>query len=99
VLLCACLFGCLFKPAKKPSPSTDVRNPDNTSYVPDELVGMFDNEQLAREAAEIYGIELVSFDNGIAVFKCSSDPVGLIETGEKNGWPSLSLNYIYKAFG
>ncbi|MCL2110692.1 MAG: hypothetical protein FWH32_00265 [Clostridiales bacterium] len=68
------------------------------NYVPDELVGAFGSEAQAESAAGVYGIKLAYFANSVAIFKCEGDPKALIELGKRNGWPELSLNYVYKAF-
>ena len=68
------------------------------SYVPDELVGSFETREQAEGAAELYGIELDSYNYEVAVFKCDGDPKELLALGEKNGWPELSLNWIYTAY-
>ena len=98
VLLCACLFGCFWRSPKRAPAAIGLVPSDRLPYVPDELVGTFASEALAEEAAELYGIELYSYGNEVAVFKCAGDPMALIELGEKNGWPRLSLNMIYQAF-
>ena len=67
-------------------------------YVPNELVGSFETEKEALKAADLYGIELVSFSYGIALFRCEGDPEALIKKGQLNGWPELSLNHIMQAF-
>lgn len=57
-----------------------------------ELFCLSDTRTEAEETARQYGIELVSFHDGVAVFHCEGDAVSLIETGKKNGWKQLSLN-------
>ena len=102
VLLCCGLGGCFGRGIDPPKELGSDVMPDNTSerggnqsYVPNELVGIFETEAEAQDAAELYGIELTSYSNKIAVFSCEGDPIELIEQGEKNGWPQLSLNRIY----
>jgi len=70
-----------------------------SDYIPNELVGIFKSKRQAQEAARLYGIELISYSNQVAVFRCEGDPKALIEEGERNGWPALSLNHIFQAFG
>jgi len=95
----------LFSPVKDSFRSIgDSERPDREggrgggSYVPDELVGTFDDEEQAKACAELYGIELLSFSYGVAVFKVEGDPKELIAKGKENGWPELSLNHIFQAF-
>ena len=51
-------------------------------------------EEDAREIAEQYGIEFVSFENGIALYHTEEDPFEVIARGQENGYPRLSVNYI-----
>jgi len=111
VAVCLGLFGWFNNPARVFAPIKDqepdgsgVRpgqsdSPDRETYVSNELVGVFETEEQAKECAELYGIELISFSYGVAVFEVSGDPKTLIEEGKRNGWPELSLNYRYSAFG
>ena len=95
MFLCVGFSGCFGKVSKEVRLDNDIES----DYISDELVGMFETETEAQEAAELYGLDLVSYENQIAVFKCDGDPKDYIEAGEANGWPPLSLNYIYKISG
>ena len=75
-----------------------MRDSIHASYISNELVGIFEDGQQVTDAAELYGITLVSYENRVALFKCEGDPKELINSGIKNGWPRLSLNFFYKAF-
>ena len=57
-----------------------------------ELCCPADSEEEASKIAADYGIELVSYSNGIAVFHTEDDPEKVIETGVKQGLKQLSLN-------
>jgi len=103
------LFGWLgsprgiFAPTREVEPTGGVRpgipgNQGGGSHAPDQLVGLFDDEEQAKECAKLYGIELVSFNYGVALFKVEGDPKAIIEKGLKNGWPELSLNNRFEAF-
>ncbi len=61
-----------------------------------ELIGMFDTEDAAGEAAALYNIELASYEYGLAVFHVPNDRdiKKLLEEGKKNKWPLLEYNYI-----
>lgn len=91
-LLCLGLFGCFGRKAKVIGVVTPEQNP---SYVPGQLIGMFDSEVEAKETAILYEIELESFRGGMAVFKVNKNLQETIALGEKNGWPQLYLNHIY----
>ena len=67
--------------------------------VGEELLCLADSLDEAENTAEIYGIELVRFGNGIAVFHTDENPGDVIQRGIENGWPQLSLNNIQYAFG
>lgn len=72
--------------------------PSGDPYVSNELVGVFDTRGEAETAAGLYGIELASYSDKVAVFKCEGDPGETIERGRKNGWPELSQNQVYSAY-
>ena len=76
----------------------EAANTADGSYVEGELVGLFESEEEAIACAELYGIELLSFNNRVAVFGVEGDLKKLIEKGKENGWPELSLNYVYSFF-
>ena len=78
--------------------SGNTDRPVAGSFVPNELVGLFENEDEAKRCAELYGIELKSFNYGVAVFKAEGNLKDIIAEGERNGWPALSLNHRYQAF-
>ena len=59
-----------------------------------ELLCLAESEDQAREIAELYGIELVEYKNGLAVFHTEEDPMTVKERGIKNGWPELEGNII-----
>ena len=81
-------FGRPGAPVKVTSPengdgkSGNVDRPDDGSYIPKELIGMFDTRQEAQDCANLYGIELVSYSYEVAVFKCEGNPNEVIEEGE-----------------
>ena len=58
-----------------------------------ELLALVNDEQEAKKIAEIYGIELVRFRNGVATFHTEENPVDVINRGKENGWPLLELNH------
>ncbi len=57
-----------------------------------ELLCLAESEEEAEKTAEQYGIELVSFRNGVAVFHTEDDPVKVIQYGISQKWTRLSLN-------
>ncbi|MDO4988923.1 MAG: hypothetical protein Q4E45_00295 [Eubacteriales bacterium] len=59
-----------------------------------ELYCLADSQEEAEKLAELYGIELVEFSNGVATFHAEEDPQTVITRGKDNGWPLLSLNVV-----
>ncbi len=80
------------KPAAAPTPV------GNQTTEGEELVALAETEEEAKAIAEQYGIELVSFSYGVATFHTEEDPQDVIARGEKNGWPTLSLNREVNAY-
>lgn len=70
-----------------------------TSYAEGkELFSLAETEEEARAIAELYGIELVSFSDGVAVYHTEEAPDTVVARGKENGWPPIDVNYIQKAF-
>ena len=57
------------------------------------LMAIADSEEAAEEIAELYGITLVTCENGIAVYQTEEDPMQVISRGQENNYPQLSLNF------
>ena len=53
-----------------------------------------DTLEEAQQLAQLYGIELVSYDAGYACFYTEEDPRAVILRGKEQGWPLLSLNRL-----
>lgn len=60
----------------------------------DQLMVMADTEKMALKIADQYGIELTSFENGIAVYHTEEDPFEVIARGQANGYAQLSINFV-----
>lgn len=58
------------------------------------LMAEAETEEDAREIAEQYGIDFISFENGIALYHTEEDPFEVIARGQENGYPQLSVNFI-----
>lgn len=63
------------------------------------LMSAAETEEEAREIAEQYGIEFVSFENGIALYHTEEDPFEVIARGKENGYSPLSVNFTRTGFG
>ena len=72
----------------------DMKNMDQVMIAENSLMCEADTEEDAREIAEQYGIEFVSFENGIALYHTEEDPFEVIARGQQNDYPQLSVNFI-----
>lgn len=63
-----------------------------------ELVGLVESEEEAKEAAEAYGIELVSYKEGVAVFTTDKTYEEIVKIGKEKKLIELSLNITDRAF-
>ncbi|MBQ8592536.1 MAG: hypothetical protein IJ485_07310 [Lachnospiraceae bacterium] len=61
-----------------------------------ELMTTVDNEEEAKEVAELYGITFVRYADGIAEYTTDRALEEVIAEGEEKGYPILSINYIRK---
>ena len=57
-----------------------------------ELVAAVSSMEEAEDIAGQYGIELLSYSLGVAVYHTEEDPYEVIKRGEDNGWPALEIN-------
>lgn len=74
-----------------PSDRTEPPQPDDVS-ADGQLMGKAETVEAAEETASLYGIALVRYNHGIAVYHTEEDPEEVIRRGEENGWPQLYLN-------
>lgn len=58
------------------------------------LMAEADSEQAAQDIADLYGIILVSYENGIALYQTDENVFEVIARGQENGYPELSINYV-----
>lgn len=56
------------------------------------LIALADSEEEAQRIAELYQIELESFDSGVAFYTTDKDVAELIKMGTENDYPPLSIN-------
>ena len=52
----------------------------------------------ARELAEQYGVELLRWNYGLAVYYTEENPTEVIRRAEAAGLPELSINHSHKLF-
>ncbi len=61
-----------------------------------ELTTMAATEKEAKEIAELYGIELVEYRDGVAEYTTDREIREVITEGVEKGYPQLSINYKRK---
>lgn len=62
------------------------------------LLAQVSSEEEAKEIADLYGITLLDYLNGVARYHTDEDPTELIEMGKKKGYPLLSISQEMKIF-
>lgn len=72
----------------------NLESVDRVMIADNSLMSETETEEAAREIAEQYGIEFISFENGIALYHTEEDPLEVIARGQENGYPQLSVNFI-----
>ena len=93
VLLCGC-----HREQAKPLPN-ETDSAEVLPVDPDgQLLYTAESQKEAEEIAELYGIDLVSYHDGLAVYHTDEDPREVISRGAENGWPELSLNEQVKLY-
>lgn len=80
-----------------PTERTEPVQPDDTAPS-GQLKGRAETQAEAEEIAALYGIQLVDYQNGLALFYTEEDPKTVIARGEENGWPQLSLNRVMQLY-
>lgn len=83
LLLCS-LLGCSRKEVPMSPPETETTG--------GRLMCTAESMEQAQQIAQQYGIELLKFRHGVAVFSTEEDPRAVIERGLEQGWPELSLD-------
>lgn len=73
--------------------NAEMENANAMQLAEEPLMAIADSEEAAEEIAELYGITLVSCENGIAVYQTEEDPMQVISRGQENNYPQLSLNF------
>lgn len=56
------------------------------------LMAMVETEEEAEKIAEQYGIEMVSFSDGVAVYQTDEKLADVLARGREQGYPQLYLN-------
>ncbi|MCM1089019.1 MAG: hypothetical protein NC419_12755 [Muribaculaceae bacterium] len=77
-----------------PVKNVEIRMESIGILAEDQLMTTIGTQEEAEYLASQYGIELVSFADGVATYKTDEDPNEVIARGEENGYLPLYLNYI-----
>lgn len=59
----------------------------------EELWAMVSSGEEAMEIAELYDIELVLYEQGVATYHTEEDPKAVVQRGRENGWPLIAVNH------
>lgn len=62
------------------------------------LMAQAETREEAEKVAELYGMELASWYEGLATYRTEEDPWNVIQRGREKGWPELSMNYEMKLY-
>ena len=99
LLLLFALAGCgksaAIRPANTPVPSGAEPSVTAPEYEGGrELFTLAKTREEAQAIADQYGIELVEFGDGVAVFHTQEDPYAVVQRGAENGWTPIEVNSI-----
>lgn len=111
LILAVVLVGCTRAPAG-PSTETPTHPPStaptaaeaettqSTQTQPSgtQLMGPAESLEEARELAEQYGVELLRWGYGLAVYYTEESPAEVIRRAEAAGLPELSINHSHELF-
>ena len=100
------LSGCAGDARPEPTETTAITQPtapapsvpETTGTGEPQLMALTDTQAEAEKLARQYGITLVSWQDGLALFFTEEDPQTVVLRGAKNGWPELSINYQRELF-
>ena len=111
LILAVVLVGCPRAPAEPtataqpPPPSTaptaaetEATQTAQTESSGTQLMGPAETLEEARELAEQYGVELLRWNYGLAVYYTEENPTEVIRRAEAAGLPELSINHSHKLF-
>ena len=62
----------------------------------EELCCIAESLDEAQKIAQDYGIELVRYNDGVAVFHTEDNPYDVVKSGKKKGYTELSVNTYVK---
>lgn len=100
------LVSCGIKPKEieAVSPSAVVEHSDESISIQseyaegEELFCLVATREDAQKIADMYGITLVTFDQGVATYHAEGNPTDIIAMGAEKGYPPLEQNSIVTAY-
>lgn len=84
--LCACREASQPITPASSSPSGDLISDHG------QLICSVESYEDAQAVAQLYGITLVDYYRNLALYHTEEDPREVIQRGQENGWPELTLN-------
>ena len=102
LILAVVLVGCTRAPAgpstAPTAAETEATQTAQTESSGTQLMGPAETLEEARELAEQYGVELLRWNYGLAVYYTEENPTEVIRRAEAAGLPELSINHSHKLF-
>ena len=98
VLVLTVIGGKTIRYIMTPTYSSNHRGADMTGVeIPGShtMIVQVETQEEAEEIANLYGIELLQYQNKIATFSTEKDPLELMQWGEEQGYPALGINQKY----
>ena len=83
---------------KSKKAETEATQTAQTESSGTQLMGPAETLEEARELAEQYGVELLRWNYGLAVYYTEENPTEVIRRAEAAGLPELSINHSHKLF-
>lgn len=80
-----------------PSKELELEGVEMGIAAEDQLMALTETKEEAENIAQLYGIELISFSEGVATYRTEEEPREVIARGQENGYPQLYLNYVRTA--
>lgn len=77
-----------------PERKVSIENTEGGIIADNQLMALVETEEEAKSIAEQYGIELMSFSEGVAEYRTEEDLDEVIARGQNNGYPALYINMV-----
>ena len=94
VLLTALALWLLLPGCAKQEPVLNAPAPVASYAEGRELMAAAETREDAEALAALYGVELVDYREGLALFHTDEDPAVVKQRGIQNGWQELEINAL-----